>query len=76
MKTIDIMTLNTAVVEMTLDFVWMSYRGTHILTGSLLGETLRKCPYSAFFWSIFSRIQTFRLNEERYSVSLHSVRMG
>ena len=76
METIDIMTLNIVLVAMTLAFVWMSHRGTHILTGSLPAETLRKCPYSEFFWSIFSRIQTFRLNEERYSVSLHSVRMG
>ena len=47
-------------VARTLDFVWMSYRGTNILTGSLQEETLReKCPYSDFFWSIFSRIWTF-----------------
>ena len=47
-------------VARTLDFVWTSYRGTNILTGSLQEETLReKCPYSDFFWSIFSRIWTF-----------------
>ena len=27
-----------------------------------------KCPYSEFFWSVFSRIQT---ESERYGVSLH-----
>ena len=30
-----------------------------------------KCPYSKFFWFIFSRIRTeYGLNLERYSVSL------
>ena len=40
METIDIMTLNIVKKTMTLDFVWMSHRGTHILTGSLPVETL------------------------------------
>ena len=61
-------------VARTLDFVWMSRRGTHILTGSLPEETLHgKCAYTDFFWSVFSRIQAKYgeiLNMERYFVSL------
>ena len=34
-KLIDVMTLNVAVMAWSLDFVWMSYRGTYMLTGSL-----------------------------------------
>ena len=53
------MTLNFVMVTRTLDFVWTSHRSTHILTGSLPEETLHeKCPYSDFFCSEFSRIQT------------------
>ena len=59
------MTLNFVMMVRTLNFVGMSHRGTHILTGSLPEETLReKCPYSDFFWSVFSHIQT------EYSVRL------
>ena len=37
-------------------------------------ETLReKCPYSEFFWSVFSHIQTEY--EEMQSISLYSVQM-
>ena len=58
-KSIDMMTLNFVMVARTLDFVWMSHRVTHKLTDSLPEETLRKkYPYSDFFWSVFSRIQT------------------
>ena len=34
-KSIDIMALNITMVTRPLYFVWMSYRGTHMLTGSL-----------------------------------------
>ena len=34
-KTIDIMVVNIAMVIRILDFVWTSYIGLHILTGSL-----------------------------------------
>ena len=37
------------------DFVWMSHRGVHLLTGSLPEESLReKCSYSEFFCFVFS----------------------
>ena len=37
----------------------VSNRSTHILTGSLPEEIPHeKCPYSVFFWSVFSRIWT------------------
>ena len=35
MKSINVMTLNIAVVKKALDYVWMSYGGAHTLTGSL-----------------------------------------
>ena len=34
-KSIDIMTLNIVVVAKALNFVWMSYKGANMLTGSL-----------------------------------------
>ena len=53
------MTPNFVMVTRTLDFVWMSHRGTHKRTGSLPEETLRKkSPYLDFSLSVFSRIQT------------------
>ena len=35
-KMIDILTLNISVVARALDFVWVSYRGPHMLIESLL----------------------------------------
>ena len=46
-KLIDIMTLNAAMVTRALDFVWMSYRGPHMLFGSLSEYSHRMSCHTA-----------------------------
>ena len=36
------MTLNIAIVARALDFIWMSYRGPHMFTGSLKEDSHQK----------------------------------
>ena len=43
---IDIMTLSIVVVTNALHFLWMSYRGAHMLTGSLLEDSYPKYSHT------------------------------
>ena len=51
-KLIDIMTLNISLVTRVMELIWMSYRGAHMLTDSLLEDSYLKSSHIARFGNI------------------------
>ena len=51
-KSIDIMTLNILLVARVMEFIWVSYRGPHMLTDSLLEDSHSKSSHIARFGNI------------------------
>ena len=51
-KSIDIMTLNIVLETRVMEFIWMFYRGPHMLTDSLLEDSYPKSSHIVRFGNI------------------------
>ena len=51
-KSINIMTFNISLVKKVMEFLWMPYRGPHMLTDSLLEDSHSKSSHIARFSNI------------------------